>query len=344
MIGADDAIHGIETEVTVATATVTPVHTHVAIGVVAVEHEAVESSGAIILGATGVQHRVAGADLAIHHLTPLGVVVVVGLRIILVAIILRIIAEVVNQSVGSVVQICATDIDAVCHVGSHATMVHERSDGTLLRHVETIGIVGQQVVEIVSGLRIIDRVLLVLKERKVGTLTCGGILMIIENLRHGGGHTSRYTVSTTRILRAKRIVGLPLVPLRLHEVAHRRLAVAGHTHRTMRRSHGAIVELLLGHREVPRQCGVVGGKQVVGRIAHHRRVGVVVGDDDEAAVVVAHDGIRLGGRKLLQFGRHLAGSHRALHGGRRNEALGDAGDVLGRTLLSGGRNEGGRER
>ena len=126
----------------------------------------------------------------------------------------------------------ATFIGSIAHVHRHPAIAHQGGDGIHLRGIAGIRQRVRHIRVVIVGTAVIDCQRAVVALIAVGSATVLRILVIVDNLRHSGGHTTcvHMTSRTIGICGTKVIVILPLVPGGGQQRSHR-IAVTGIGHR-----------------------------------------------------------------------------------------------------------------
>jgi len=165
-----------------------PVHTHPALLVVAVEHEGMAAA----VYRVGVGARIvdgpAVVELLKENVHPFVLRVAVAGEVAGFAE-----AKIAVEGVGGVLRIGTGAFRAVLHVDSDATMITELGHGIgLLLGVGDGGVEVEHVVIVVGGTAEVGCVGLAFQPQRVGAFTVSRGAVIVEYLRHGGGHAAHH--------------------------------------------------------------------------------------------------------------------------------------------------------
>ncbi len=212
-------------------------------------------------------------------------------------------AEVVLQPLFGVVADGSAEVEAILHDGHHAHGMRQLGHGVGLGlAVVAHGVGVAHVGPVKAALGKVHRVVgaggrAIRHAQRGGALSCGGPLVVVQNLSRGRGHASHHAVAGVELgigqQRTGVVEGFLLSPLGAEQGAHVWLKAAGIG------AHHACL-LLMGHIVAG---GLVHGREPPG-VALGLTVGIValvrkgddggqqvVGSDDgEAALGIAHDG------------------------------------------------------
>ena len=143
----------------------------------------------LLIGCTGIQNRMPGAQFPINNLSPGCIIIVIGLGIILIAIVLGKIAEMLLHTSRSILQRRATAIKRIIHTSHTTAMKHQLSYcGSLFRTVVITRISRQHLCPLILSHTQHSSTFLVADAIRSDTFATGWILVYRHNLCHSRSH------------------------------------------------------------------------------------------------------------------------------------------------------------